>query len=37
MNVWSDAVYLIACLLNHTHPDSERLAAIDLKALYAFT
>ena len=37
MNVCSDAVYLISCLLNDTQPASQRLEAIDLKALYAFT
>ncbi len=32
-----DTVYLISCLLNHTQPDSQRIAAVDLKALYEFT
>ena len=33
----SDTVYLIGCFLNNKIPDSHRLAAIDLKALYSFT
>ena len=30
-----DLVYLVSCLLNNTHTDSERVNAIDLKELYA--